>query len=165
MSECLRKSYPLSFDFTKQMEVSKEKNETFHLKLIYSDFNSSVQIIPSNISAYTSTEYFPACDSINQLILSYPSFKNTIQNIAIQEQAEEDELSGIATAILGAWCSVTQKDISLQQILNIVYAKGKGFINIKSFPTIEISDICKKIFTQFKLSFYTNGSILYCSLA
>lgn len=156
-------SHSLLFDFTRQKEISMEKNERFCLKLVFSDLKSSVCKIPTEIEECTIVEYFPACTSINELILSHSSFKNAIQNIAIQEEVEDDELSGIASAILGAWCSVRQKNISLQQILDITYSKGKGFINIKTYPTIKISEVCKDILTRFELSFYTNGSTLYWS--
>lgn len=52
---------------------------------------------------------FPAEKSINQLILSYSPFKDAIQNISASGRAEDDELLGIAEAILGVWMSREQK--------------------------------------------------------
>ena len=92
----------LKYDFKRQTEISSERNEKFKLKLIYSNPNSSVSTVPSEISSYTTSEYFPSCSSINQLILSHPIFKEAIQQITVSQHAENDELFGIAAAILGS---------------------------------------------------------------
>lgn len=153
----------LTYDFKRQMEISCERHENFKLNLIYSDVNSSVSTIPSEFSLYTTSTHFPSSPSINQLIISYPQFKEAIQNITVSSQVEDDELSGIAAAILGAWNSVEQKNVSLQQISDIVRSKGKGYVNIKTYPTVEVSEGCKVILTRFGLDFYENGLNLYWS--
>lgn len=99
----------LESDFKKQIEISTEKGENFELKLIFSNSKSTVSVIPAQIASSTTSEYFPACASINQLILSYPPFRDAIQLVMAQSQSGDDELSGVASAILGAWNSVEQK--------------------------------------------------------
>lgn len=155
--------HSLERDFSRQMEISQERKEDFELKLIYSNPNSAVSVIPDEIISCTSSMYFPSCLSINQLILSYPPFKEAIQNITVQCQAEDDELSGIASAILGAWNSVEQKDVTLKQISDIVRLKGKGYVNLKDYPTITVSDKCRDILGRFGIAFYENGPTLYWS--
>lgn len=157
------KSHSLGSDFKRQIEISKEKEENFQLKLVYSNISSSVSSIPSNLLPSTSSEYFPACVSINQLVLSYPPFKNVIRQIMVQHDAKDDELSGAASAILGAWNSLEQKNVSLQQISDIIYSKGQGYVNIKTYPTVMVSDKCKSFFNKFNLSFHENGPIVYWS--
>lgn len=151
----------LKYDFKRQTEISSERNEKFKLKLIYSNPNSSVSTVPSEISSYTTSEYFPSCSSINQLILSHPIFKEAIQQITVSQQAENDELFGIAAAILGAWNSVEQESVSLQQILDIVHSIGKGYVNIKTYPNVEISEECKILLNQFGISFLEKGTTVY----
>lgn len=153
----------LKYDFKRQTEISSERNEKFKLKLIYSNPNSSVSTVPSEISSYTTSEYFPSCSSINQLILSHPIFKEAIQQITVSQHAENDELFGIAAAILGAWNSVEQESVSLQQILNIVHSIGKGYVNIKTYPNVEISEKCKILLNQFGISFLEKGTTVYWS--
>ena len=115
------------------------------------------------ISSYTTSEYFPSCSSINQLILSHPIFKEAIQQITVSQHAENDELFGIAAAILGAWNSVEQESVSLQQILDIVHSIGKGYVNIKTYPNVEISEKCKILLNQFGISFLEKGTTVYWS--
>ena len=79
----------------------------------------------------------------------------------VQQEAPDDELSGAASAILGAWNSVNQNNVSLQKISDIVYSKGKGYVNIKTYPTVVVSDKCKKILNQFGLTFRENGLKIY----
>ncbi len=156
------KSHSLEYDFTRQMEVSSEKCEDFELKLIYSNPISTVSTIPTGIASCASAVHFPSCSSINQLLLSYLPFKEAIRNIALPP-VEDDELSGIAAAILGAWNSVEQKSVSLQQISDIVRSLGKGTVNIRSYPTVSVSDRCREIFSRLGITFHENGSTVHWS--
>lgn len=104
---------------------------------------------------------FPAEKSINQLILSYSPFKDAIQNISASGRAEDDELLGIAEAILGVWMSREQKGVSLYEISDELKRMGHGYINIKTYPNIDISNNCQEIFRHFNLVFYTSGINLY----
>ncbi len=155
------KSCSLESDFKRQMEISTEKGESFKLKLIYSKADSAVSAVPNDLSPFTISEYFPACQSINQLILSHPPFKDAIKQIMVHEEVSDDELSGAASAILGAWNSVNQNNVSLQNISDIVYSKGKGYVNIKTYPTVTVSYRCKEILNQFGLTFRENGLKIY----
>ena len=155
------KGCSLETDFKRQMEISNEKGENFKLKLIYSKTDSPVSSVPNNLSPFTTSEYFPASHSINQLILSYPPFKDAIKQIMVQQEVPDDELSGAASAILGAWNSVNQNNVSLQNISDIVYSKGKGYVNIKTYPTVTVSYRCKEILNQFGLTFRENGLKIY----
>lgn len=157
------KLHSLEYDFRKQIEISTKKGEDFQLKLVYSNATSSVAAIPTQIALSTTSEHFPACASINQLILSYPPFREAIQLIMAQPQSGNDELSGVASAILGAWNSIEQKNVSLRQISDITHAIGKGYVNMKTYPTVTISDECKKILNRLGILFYANGSTVYWS--
>lgn len=95
------------------------------------------------------------------MILSYPPFKNAIQNITVLREAKDDELLGIAEAILGVWTGLEQKNISLKAISDEVKRIGKGLINIKTYPNIQIADSSQEILRRFDLCFYTCGNNLH----
>lgn len=157
-------SHTLSSDFKRQMEISSENKEDFDLKLVYSDQNSKVAEMPIEIAQYTSTCHFPFYPTLNQLILSYPPFKEAIKQIAAQSEATDETLAGIASAILGAWCSCEQENISLQQIADHVQQMGKGYVNIITYPTITISQECQNIFNSVeRFTYNINGTTLYWS--
>ena len=155
------KTKRLQHDFERQMDISSEAGENFELKLVHSNSSSTVTPIPEKIAACTSTCFFPAEKSINQLILSYSPFKDAIQNISASGRAEDDELLGIAEAILGVWMSREQKGASLYEISDELKRMGHGYINIKTYPNIDISNNCQEIFRHFNLVFYTSGINLY----
>lgn len=156
-------SYTLEYDFRRQKDISLENKEDFNLKLVYSDSSCDVGELPESIRCCAVSEYFPACQSINQLLLSFSPFKNAVKNITVPEISTDEELFGIAAAILGAWNAIEQKDVSLTKILDIVHANGKGYVNVKMFPTVEISDSCKNIFKNLGLKYHVNGLSLYWS--
>ena len=122
-----------------------------------------VNPIPCEIVSCTSTFFFPAGRSLNQLILSYSPFKEAIKNIAASANSEDDELLGIAETILGIWVGSKQKQISLKMISDEVRKLGQGYVNIKTYPDIRISEYCEKLFQRFNLRFYTCGINLYWS--
>ena len=95
------------------------------------------------------------------MISSYPPFKNAIQNITVLGEAKDDELLGIAEAILGVWTGLEQKNISLKAISDEVKRIGKGLINIKTYPNIQIADSSQEILRRFDLCFYTCGNNLH----
>lgn len=45
----------------------------------------------------------------------------------------------------------------------MVYSKGKGYINIKTYSTVVISQESKEILHKFNLSFHENGLMVYWS--
>lgn len=135
----------------------------FELKLIYSDQNSNITEIPIGISQYTSVVHFPFYSTLNQLILSYPPFKDAIKQITVQE-ATDEVLSGIASAILGVWYSCAQENISLQQIVDDIQKMGKGYVNMITYPTRAISQECQDIFNKIEgFTYNVNGTTLYWS--
>ena len=151
----------LKHDFERQMDISSEMGENFELKLVHSNSPTMVTPIPEEIVSSTSVSFFPAEKSLNQLILSYPPFKNAIQNITVLGEAKDDELLGIAEAILGVWTGLEQKNISLKAISDEVKRIGKGLINIKTYPNIQIADSSQEILRRFDLCFYTCGNNLH----
>lgn len=155
------KTKRLQSDFKRQMEISSEKGENFELKLVHSNPVAMVTPIPKAIVSSTSVSSFPAERSLNRLILSYPPFKDAIQNITASGEAKDDELLGIAETILGIWTGREQKNISLKEISDEVNRIGQGYVNIKDYPTIHISDSCQEILKRFDLCFYTCGINLY----
>lgn len=158
------KSERLESDFKRQMEISEEKGEHFQLRLVYSAVDSSVVEIPREISSCTTTVYFPACESLNQLLLSFIPFKNAISRISVKgENAINDELFGIAGTLLGAWNSCGQKGVSLAQITETMQRIGEGYVNMKGYNAVEISEDCKMILNKCGLHFYIKGIKLYWS--
>lgn len=157
------KTKRLKYDFEKQKYISSEAGENFELKLIHSNPIEMVNPIPCEIVSCTSTFFFPAGRSLNQLILSYSPFKEAIKNIAASANSEDDELLGIAETILGIWVGSKQKQISLKMISDEVRKLGQGYVNIKTYPDIRISEYCEKLFQRFNLRFYTCGINLYWS--
>lgn len=155
------KTPKLASDFGRQMEISNERKENFELILVHSNSSTKLKSIPDKFSSCTSISFFPASQSLNQLILSYPPFKDAIQNITISGTAEDDELLGIAEVLLGVWVSKIQKDLSLKEISDEIKNIGKGYINIKTYPNVDISNKCKDIFKYFNLSFHTCGMNLH----
>ena len=151
----------LQYDFERQMSISSELGEDFELKLIHSNSSTMVTSIPEKIVSNTSVSFFPAEKSLNQLILSYHPFKEAIQNITVLGEAKDDELLGIAETILGIWTGREQKNISLKDISDEIKRIGQGYINIKTYPNIKISDSSQEILRRFNLCFYTCGSSLY----
>lgn len=159
------KTKKLQYDFKRQMEISSELQEDFKLKLVHSNPAKMLTPIPDEISSCTTISFFPAEESINRLILSYSPFKNAIRNITVSGNAEDDELSGIAGAIVGAWSSMEKKDVSLKQIADAVRSIGKGYTNIKTYPNAIISEDCKGVFDRCGLCFYISGINLHWSTA
>lgn len=156
----------LKSDFRRQMEISQEMGECFYLKLVYSNGNCSLEEIPEELSLCTEAVYFPACESLNQLLLSYAPFQEAISSIAVaEEKAENDKLFGIAGALLGAWESCGQKAVSIAKISEIVQHLGKGYVNMKNYSGAEISEECKLILGRCGLRFHINGIMLYWSNA
>lgn len=153
----------LKYDFKRQIDICLENDEDFELKLVYSPFNAKVTV-PEEVGSYTSILHFPACSSINQLILIHSPFKDAIRNIAVNPETTDEELAGIASGILGAWLSGEQKNVSLQQISDYVQSMDKGYINMKTYPSVAISNECKVIFERIvNFIFYTRGTMLYWS--
>lgn len=150
-------------DFKRQKEELTGRGENFLLKLIYSCPERDLETIPSEIKSCTVVERFPASKSINNLILSYPPFKEVILKISHPVCSEDDKLSGIASAILGVWESSDQKRVSLKQISERVRSIGNGYLNIKTYPNVQISTQCMDIFNNCQLKYHTSGIMLYWS--
>lgn len=160
------KSERLETDFKRQMEISQEMGESYHLHLVHSIKDTFLEEIPEEISSCTTATYFPACESLNQLLLSYTPFKNAISRISAKgDYTKNDELFGIAGALLGAWNSCERKNVSLEQIADIVQRVGKGYINMRGCSAMEISEECEEILNSCGLHFYINGIKLYWSNA
>lgn len=160
------RSERLESDFKRQMEISQEMGECFQLHLVYSAKDSFLKEIPEEISSCTTAIYFPACESLNQLLLSYIPFKDAISKIAVRgEETKDDELFGIAGTLLGAWNSCEQKAVSLAQIAEFMRRVGEGYVNMRGYSAVEISEVCKMILNNCGLRFHINGIKLYWSSA
>lgn len=155
----------LLYDFKRQKDISTEKKENFELKLVYSNPVATVTPIPKEITSCTSAHYFPAEKSLNSLLLSHSPFKNAIQNITASGKATDDELLGIAEALLGVWAGSEQQDLSLQVVSDAVNTISNEYINIKTSPTVNLSEQCQLLLQRFRLNFHTCGSNLHWSTA
>lgn len=153
----------LKYDFKRQMEISKERGENFNLRLIYSSPNSTVANIPHDISEHTTASFFPACESLNQLLQSCEYFKKAIKSITASDDIKDDQLFGVAGTLLGVWDGCEQKHISLKQISDKVLQIGSGLVNIKSYLDTNISEECKTIFKKCGVSTHSRGIKLYWS--
>ena len=148
-------------DFKRQAEISTEQQENFEIKLVHSikDYSNN---IPNDLVGYTTVEYFPSHNELNQLYWYYTPFKTAIVQIAV-EGSSDDALTGIAASILGAWTSInTDEPISLKQNSEKVY-NINGFDGLKVYPTIEMSKKCMNILNNIGVTFNINGTTLYWS--
>lgn len=160
------KAKKLEYDFRRQMELLQREGAYFHLYLVYSDRDSKVLDIPKSISSCTKAVFFPAHESLNQLLLSYSPFRDAISQIAVGGQGvKNDELFGIAGALLGAWNACGQTTVSLAQVVERMQQIGKGYVNVKSAHIVEIPENCKNILKNCGLRFHVDGVKLYWSNA
>lgn len=146
-------------DFKRQIDISKEQNEQFKLKLVNSkrDFSN----IPAEISEFTVLEYFPSYNTLDKLYWEYPEFRRAIENIAVPGRDNNDELMAIAITILGVWNSI-DTPVSLKDIVDKV-RKNNSYDSLKIYPSIELSDETKKVLDRLNVVYYVNGEILYWS--
>lgn len=150
-------------DFKRQMELSEEIKERFQLKLVYSDEESLVKEIPEEISRCTTVVLFPACTSIGQLIQSCRPFREAILNVTKEEDGDYDKLFGVAGALLGAWDGIEQRKVTLREVLDKVRLVGGGYVNLRTYPDVEISEESKMILDKCGIHFYVSGIKLYWS--
>lgn len=156
------KNKELRNDFKRQKDISKEREEQFNLKLVYSNIDFS-ESSPTDFSECTTTEYFPAFNELSQLYWNFEPFKNAITFISAEEKSGDDTLMGIACSILGVWESMnTEIPVSLKEISERV-RKINGYDSLKIYPTIELSEESKRILDGIGVSFHTNGMTFYWS--
>lgn len=157
----------LAFDFDRQISVCHSRGEDFSLKLVCSDPNMVSKLnnpIPSQIKEHTSVEWFPYCDGLNNLVLSSADFKSSLQNLAVDEDKNKDDvLANIATLVLGVWKNFPKgSQVSLRSILDVMM-KVKS-VNIKHYTSVGVADECKRILDRIEgLSYRMEGSMLYWS--
>lgn len=149
----------LKSDFQKQIEYSKEKEELFKLKLVTSKDGFSE--IPDELYSYTSVEYFPAFKELTHLYLEFPEFKSVIEKIAVEGRNNDDELLGIATTILGVWHSMDTPK-SLKEIVERIKATNR-YDSLRIYPSLQLSDGCRDIFSRLNVKYSLNGDVLYWS--
>lgn len=144
-------------------KFQRKEAKNFNLRLIYSSPNSTVANIPHDISEHTTASFFPACESLNQLLQSCEYFKKAIKSITASDDIKDDQLFGVAGTLLGVWDGCEQKHISLKQISDKVLQIGSGLVNIKSYLDTNISEECKTIFKKCGVSTHSRGIKLYWS--
>lgn len=153
----------LKYDFKRQKEICLGNKETFSLKLVHSNQANHQKLveIPKEFSDCTNVEFFPAYKELSQLYWYYPPFKDAIAEIVADGSNNDDVLYGVAGSILGAWESVNADNlISLKQIRENIY-KINPYDALKTYPTVELPDSCKKILEDIGVNFHTNGQTLY----
>lgn len=153
----------IAFDFAWQINDCKDRDETFALKLVYSQNNSEItKHIPSEIKEYTATEYFDYSADINNLVILSTPFKEALWAIAPNgEKTPTDVLANIAIAFLGIWrgCD-TNEGISLAEIIRRV--ENVKYVNLNIYPDEEMSEKCKCILDAFKeLEYHISGKMFY----
>lgn len=137
------------YDFENQMKDCIERKESFALKLVYSEPNSSVgKYIPDSLREYTKAEYFQYQDDLNSIVLANISFLDVLRNISAKgDKSANDELVIIATVLYGSWkAKGNNKRIALQDIVK--GAKEHKHFNLSIFSDKEISDECRKILNR-----------------
>lgn len=127
----------LEHDFDSQFEKSTENKENFKLALVYSDSSFSPNI-SDKLRPYTELIFFPYTDSLYSLIDSYKPFKDSLIKLCAIKKPANDSLFGIATAIIGIWCSINRhtgisiKDFANQlrlKTINTILNSNKGITN------------------------------------
>ena len=140
--------HTLRYDCILQNELSKEKSEQFKIVIVYSDRKSSLIPLPVEISSYTNIDFFPPCDSVNQLLLSFKPFQESIKNICSIDNPKNDDLLNIAQVLLGIWCS-NPSAINLNDFYNEVLKYDS--LPIKGFQKEFISEECKSLFDDYQI--------------
>jgi hypothetical protein len=153
----------LKFDFKRQKETCLDNKEVFSLKLVHSNqtIHQELVEIPKEFSDSAQVEFFPAYNELGLLYWHYSPFKDAIAEIVADGSDNDDVLYGVAGSILGAWESVnTENPISLKQIKENIN-KINPYDALKTYPTIELPDSCKKILDDIGVTFYSKGKILH----
>lgn len=157
----------LAFDFDRQVSVCINQGESFALKLVCSDHDTMLKLnssIPHQVINHTSVEWFPYCDGLNSLVLSCADFKLSLQNLAVDEDKNNDDvLANIATLVLGVWKnSPKHTQVTLKYLLDEMM-KVKS-VNIKRYASAGVANECIRILDSIEgLSYRIEGCKLYWS--
>ncbi|MCI6874945.1 MAG: hypothetical protein MR873_01505 [Parabacteroides sp.] len=155
----------IAFDFTHQIEVCQERDETFALKLIYSAKESKVTDVPAQIKSHSLAERFPYQEDINQLVIISNELKDALRRISSEGvNATDDVLANIAIVVLGAWkkTSATKTRVTLSSIVSVIEVQKQ--VNISLYPDGEISEACKRILDAIDgIEYHISGRMFYWS--
>lgn len=156
----------IAFDFAHQIEDCEERDEEFALKLIYSAKKSNVaDNVPKVIEAYSSAEWFPYQEDINQLVIISNELKDVLRGISAEgADATDDVLANIAVVVWGAWkkTSATKACVTLSSIVSVI--KDEKQVNISLYPDSDISEECKRILDAIDgFKYHISGRMFYWS--
>lgn len=138
-------SKPLHYDFRRQVQLSREKKEVFHLKLVHSHKDDNLTPLPWGIRRCTTVELFPAYTSLNSLLISDTSFQISLRNLIYNgSMVSLDQLYTLAIHLLGCWNGI---DTNRAQTLKAVDdCLSKGVMGYRSTITTTISpEFCEII--------------------
>lgn len=132
----------LENDFNSQFDKSTANKEKFELGLVYSDSDFSAEI-SDKLKSHTEFIYFPYTSTLYLLIDSYKPFKDSLIKLCTIKEPTNDLLYGIATAIIGVWCSI---DKPKGTSMNYIADKLNNFkVNTILNADKEINNKCKYI--------------------
>lgn len=156
----------IAYDFAHQIEYCKECNETFTLKLVYSQKENKIgEHTPEVIKEYTVTEYFDYSPDLNSLVLISEPFKSALLAIVPDgDRVKIDELSNIASVFLGVWKGFDSNSrISLKEIVH--RAEEIKQVNLNIYPDESMSENCKIVLNAIEgFEYYISGRSLYWSI-
>jgi len=154
----------IAFDFARQIEDCKDRDEQFVLKLIFSAQRSKVtEEIPEAIAQASSSEWFPYMEDMNQLVMISRELREALCSISAEgAEATDDKLADIAIVFLGVWKGIgnTQR-VSLSDIVGKV--ESLKDVNLAIYPDTKISDECRAVLDAIDgIEYHVRGRMFYC---
>jgi hypothetical protein len=141
----------ISDDFSKQKQLNDKLGiEVTRTVLVCSNqtrVESLNQKLPNAIHEFAKVLFFPEAETLNQLILQHPVFKQTIENICFSR--DSDKLQALATVILGHWSNRKTTVYSAKELLSELQETFPNYLAVTS----EMADLLpevKEIFANIK---------------
>jgi len=107
-------------DFHKQKQLNDYLGvKNTRISLVCSDLTKVETLkknIPNSIAGFSQAIFFPAADTINQLILIHEEFKRLLEQICLSK--ESDKLEALAIILLGHWESHKTTVVSVAELLS-----------------------------------------------
>lgn len=123
------KAGSLRFDFIKQKKRLSRRKVNFQLVLVVAQprvYASLKNHQPKPLIKRCSIESFPWAGSINQQIISVSSFRKMAESLCAF--TDIDKLASLVSHFVGAWIMIDKKNVSLEEILQLVRSRGTAFL-------------------------------------
>lgn len=154
------RKYKLSDDFKGQVRLCKHRGENFGLKLVHSHADDNLAPKPMGTRKYTTIELFPACKTMNSLVLSNNRFEKDLRKLLYNgDNLTLDAVSDLASRILGYWGSINNTlPVSLKSIDDKLSEPNAGY---RSNVTTTLDPECRTILNRlFGSNYIVSGDML-----